>query len=75
MNSMEVDPPISVNTPLAWIIILESDAQQTLNNTLDIQMDTLVNLPNIIIDDIRDITLQLGVGPHMITNTSALQVV
>jgi hypothetical protein len=38
-------------------------------------MDPLVNLPNIVVDDIRDITLELGVGPHTITKTSAPQVV
>jgi hypothetical protein len=38
-------------------------------------MDPLVNLLNIVVDDITDITLQLGVGPHTITNTSAFQVV
>jgi hypothetical protein len=29
-------------------------------------MDPLVNPPNIVIDDIRDITLEPGMGPHMI---------
>jgi hypothetical protein len=37
-------------------------------------MDPLVNLPNIVVDDFRDITMELGVGPCMITNTSAPQV-
>jgi hypothetical protein len=63
MSSMEVDPPLNTNTPLARIIILEPDTQQTLNNMLDIQMDPLVNPPNIVVDDIRNITLELGVGP------------
>jgi hypothetical protein len=72
---MEVDPLISANTPLAQIIILESDTQQTLSSTLDMQMDPLVNLPNIVVDDIGDITLEPGVGPHTIINTSAPQVV
>jgi hypothetical protein len=39
-------------------------------NTLDIQMDTLVNPPNIVVDDIGDITWELGMGPHTIINTS-----
>jgi hypothetical protein len=34
-------------------------------------MDPLINLPNIIVDDIGDITLELGVDPHTIINTSA----
>jgi hypothetical protein len=38
-------------------------------------MDLLVNPPNIVVDDIGDITLELGVGLHMVTNTSAPQVV
>ncbi len=46
----------------------------TQNNTEDIQMNPLVNPPNIVVDDIRDITLELGVGSHMIINTSAPQV-
>jgi hypothetical protein len=37
-------------------------------------MDPFVNPPTIIANDIGDITLELGVGPHMITNTSAPQV-
>ncbi len=72
---MEVDPPISVNTPLIQIIILEPNAQLTLNNISNIQMDPLVNPPNIVVDDIGNITLELGVGPHTIINTSAPQVV
>ncbi len=75
MNSMEVDPPINMNTPLTRIIILGSDTQQTLNNILDIQMDPFVNLPNIVVDDIGDITLEPSVDLHTITNTSAPQVV
>jgi hypothetical protein len=38
-------------------------------------MDPLVNPPNIVVDDSGDITLEPCVGPHMITNTSAPQVV
>jgi hypothetical protein len=38
-------------------------------------MDPLINPPNIVVDDIGDITLELGVGPHTSTNTSAPQVV
>jgi hypothetical protein len=53
---------------------LELDAQQTLNNILDIQMDPFINLPNIVVDDIGDITLEPSVGLHMITNTNAPQV-
>ncbi len=37
-------------------------------------MDSFVNPPNIVVDDIGDITLEPSVGPHMITNTSAPQV-
>jgi hypothetical protein len=37
-------------------------------------MDPFVNPPNIVVDDIRDITLELNVGPHMVTNTNAPQV-
>jgi hypothetical protein len=37
-------------------------------------MDPLVNFPNIVIDDLGDITMELGVDPCMITNTSASQV-
>jgi hypothetical protein len=37
-------------------------------------MDPLINLSNIVVDDIRDITLESCVGPHTITNTSAPQV-
>jgi hypothetical protein len=60
-----------MNTPLTQIIILELDAQQTLNNILDL----LINLPNIVVDDIGDITLEPSMGLHTITNTSAPQVV
>jgi hypothetical protein len=68
-------PPISANTPpLVYIIILKPDAQQTLNNILDMQMDPLVNPPNIVVDGIKDITLEPSVGLHMIINTSAPQV-
>jgi hypothetical protein len=49
---MEVDPLISVYTPLTQIIIPELDTQQTLNNTLNIQMGPLVNPPDIVVDDI-----------------------
>jgi hypothetical protein len=38
-------------------------------------MDPLVHPPNIVVNDVGDITLKLGVGSHMITNTSAPQVV
>jgi hypothetical protein len=75
MNSMEVDPSINTNTPLVRIIIPELDAQQILNNTSNIQMDPLVKPPNIVVDDIGDITLEPSVGPHTIINTSAPQVV
>jgi hypothetical protein len=37
-------------------------------------MDPLINPPNIVVDDIRDITLEPRVGLHMITKTSAPQV-
>ncbi len=73
MGSMEMNPPISANTPLIQIIILKLNAQQTLINILDIQMDPLVNPPNIVANGIRDITLEWSVG-HTITNTSAPQV-
>jgi hypothetical protein len=75
MGSMEVDPLINLDTPLTQIIIPKSNTQRILINTLNIQMDPLVNPPNIVIDDLGDITLELGVGPCMITNTSAPQVV
>jgi hypothetical protein len=71
---MEVDPLVSMNTPLAWIIIPEPNAQQTSINISNIQMEPFVNPPNIIVDEIGD-TLELGVCPHIITNTSAPQVV
>ncbi len=38
-------------------------------------MEPFVNPPNIIVDEMGDITLELGVYPHIITNTSAPQVV
>jgi hypothetical protein len=38
-------------------------------------VDPLVNPPNIVVDDIQDITLEPGVGPHKVTNTSAPKVV
>jgi hypothetical protein len=34
-------------------------------------MDPLVTPPNIVVDDIGDITLEPSVGSHTITNTSA----
>jgi len=34
-------------------------------------MDPFVTPPNIVVDDIRDITLELNVGPHMVTNIDA----
>jgi hypothetical protein len=74
MSSMEVDPLINVNTPLAQIIIPKLNTQQTLNSTSDIQMDPLINPPNIIDDDIGDITLEPSVGSHTNINTSAPQV-
>jgi hypothetical protein len=37
-------------------------------------MDPLINPPNIVVDDIGDITLEPSVGPYMITKTSALLV-
>jgi hypothetical protein len=74
MNSMEMNPLISMNTPLIQIIILEPNAQQTLNNISNIQMNPLVNPPNVVIDDIGNITLEPGVGPHMIISANAPQV-
>jgi hypothetical protein len=38
-------------------------------------MEPFVNPPNIVVDDIGDIILELGVGPHMNINTNAPQVV
>jgi hypothetical protein len=38
-------------------------------------MDPLVNPPNIVVDDIDDITLEPSVAPCMINNTNAPQVV
>jgi hypothetical protein len=37
-------------------------------------MDPLINPPNIIVDDIGDITLEPPVGLHMVTSTSVPQV-
>jgi len=37
-------------------------------------MDPFVNPPNIVVDDIGGITLELNVGQHMVTNTNAPQV-
>jgi hypothetical protein len=51
MNSMEVDPPINTNTPLARIIISKLDTKYTQNNTLDIQMDSFINPPTIAVHD------------------------
>jgi hypothetical protein len=73
MGSMEVFPPNSSNTPLIWNIILESNTQKTLINTLDIQVDPFINPANIIIDDIMDITLKPNVCPHAIIDASALK--
>ncbi len=67
MGSMEVDPPINVNTQLARILISESNDKHFKH--------TNGPIPNIIIDDIGDITLELGVGMCMITNTNAPQVI
>jgi hypothetical protein len=52
MNSMEVDPLINMNTLLLWIIIVELNTLQTLNNTSNIQMDPFINPPNIVVDGI-----------------------
>jgi hypothetical protein len=38
-------------------------------------MDPRINPPNIVVDDIGDITLEPGVHPCTITNTNAPQVV
>jgi hypothetical protein len=62
MGSMEAVPLINSKIPLIQIIILKSYAQQTIINTLDIQMDPFVNPPNIVINNIRDITLEQNVG-------------
>jgi hypothetical protein len=51
MDFMEVFSPNNLNTPLVQIIILELDAQQTLINTLDMQVDPFINPPKIIVDD------------------------
>jgi hypothetical protein len=75
MNSMEMDLPISLNIPLAQIIVPKLNTQQTQNNDSNIQMDPLVNSPNIVVDDIGDITLEPSVGSHTIINISAPQVV
>jgi hypothetical protein len=48
MGSIEMDPPITANTPLIRIIILKLNAKQTIINILDIKMDPLVNPPNIV---------------------------
>jgi hypothetical protein len=37
-------------------------------------MDPFINPPNIVVDDIWDITLEPRVGPRTITNTNAPQV-
>ncbi len=74
MSSMEMDHSISVNIPLTQIIIPEPYTQKTLNNISDLQIDPLINSLNNIIDNIGNITLQLGVGPYIIINTSAPQV-
>jgi hypothetical protein len=37
-------------------------------------MEPFINPPNIVVDDIGDIILELGVGPHMNINTNAPQV-
>jgi len=74
MSSKEVFPPNSSNTPLIWNIILKLNAQQTIINTLDIQVDPFINHANIIVDDIMDITLKPNVCPHTIINASAPQV-
>jgi hypothetical protein len=55
MGSLEMDPLINANTLLVRIIIPDSDTQQILINTFDIQINPLVNPPNIIVDDIGDI--------------------
>jgi hypothetical protein len=71
---MEVFPPNNSNTPLIWIIISKLNAQQTLINTSNIQVDLIINPSNIVVDDIKDIALEPSVGPHTIINTSAPQV-
>jgi hypothetical protein len=38
-------------------------------------MDPFIDLPNIVVDDIGDITLEPSVGLHTITNTNAPQLV
>jgi hypothetical protein len=42
---------VNMNMPLVQIIIPEPNAQQTLINTLDIQVDPFINPPNIVVDD------------------------
>jgi len=72
MGPTEVISPINSNTPLTQIIISKPNAQQTLINTSNIQIRPFINPPNIVVDDIGYITLELGVDLHiMVTNTSS----
>jgi hypothetical protein len=72
----EVFSPNNLNTPLVQIIIPKPDAQQTLINTLNIQVDPFINPPNILIDDKLGILhwSRVWAGPHIVINTSAPQV-
>ncbi len=63
MGSIKVLPPSSSNTPLVQIIILKPNAQHTLINTLNIQINPFINLTNIVVNDIMDITLKPHVHP------------
>jgi hypothetical protein len=74
MGSIKVLPPNSSNTPLVQIIISEPNAQHTLINTLNIQISPFVNLTNIVVNGIMDITLKPHVHPCTITNANAPQV-
>jgi hypothetical protein len=38
-------------------------------------VDPFINPPNIVVDDIGDITMEPGMGPHKVINTSAPKVV
>jgi hypothetical protein len=49
--------PNNLNTPLILIIISKPNAQHTLINTLNIQVNPFFNPTNIVVDDIMDITL------------------
>jgi len=54
---------------------MELDALHTLINTSNIQVNPHINLVNIIVKNIMDITLEPHVRPHMTINVSAPQVV